>query len=367
MGRTDIEERLADAPVIKGVPTGITGFLGATRNGPLNKAVRVSSFAEYEQRFGGLVAGLELGYAIRQFFLNGGTSGWVVRIPRRAPAARILRALQAFDEVDLINLITLPGITAAEAVSAALDYCRKRRAILIVDPPASVSTPAAIEELVREGGFPRSSNAALYFPWVIISDALSNSEPRSLPPSGTIAGLIARSDRTGGVWKAPAGKDATLHDVQALTHALTDPETRTLNALGVNCLRSFSGAKPVAWGARMMGSNDNAPPEQKFLPIARLSLFVEESLHRGMGWVAFEPNDDRLWSRLRGTVEDFLHALYQQGAFVGRTPAEAYYVKCDRTTTSAADIERGVVNVLVGFAALKPAEFIMLRVRRQTG
>jgi phage tail sheath protein FI len=186
-------------------------------------------------------------------------------------------------------------------------------------------------------------------------------------PSGAIAGIVSRIDASRGVWKAPAGLEATLNGVFDLSVPLTDPENGELNPLGVNCLRLRPAAGPVVWGARTRQGDDRLVSEWKYVPVRRLALYLEESLYRGLQWVVFEPNDEPLWAQIRLNVGSFLQSLFRQGAFQGRTPAEAYFVKCSRETTTQNDIDRGIVNVVVGFAPLKPAEFVILRIQQIAG
>ena len=206
----------------------------------------------------------------------------------------------------------------------------------------------------------------MYYPWIQIADPLNNGKPRLTAPSGAIAGLYARTDSSRGVWKAPAGTDATL-SAQGVSYALTDPENGTLNPLGVNCIRLMPVYGTVAWGARTLKGADEMTSEWKYVPIRRLALYLEESLYRGTKWVVFEPNDEPLWAQIRLNVGAFMHTLFTQGAFQGTSPRDAYFVKCDKETTTQDDINRGVVNILVGFAPLKPAEFVIIQIQQIAG
>jgi phage tail sheath protein FI len=213
----------------------------------------------------------------------------------------------------------------------------------------------------------RSRNAALYFPRLRIPDPLDNFRLRTVGPSGTIAGLYARTDGNRGVWKAPAGTDASLVNVQQLDVPLTDAENGTMNPLAINCLRTFPVYGSVCWGARTLLGSDQQASEWKYVPVRRLALFIEESLFRGTQWVVFEPNDEPLWAQIRLNIGAFMQRLFRQGAFQGATPREAYLVKCDRETTTQDDINRGIVNIIVGFAPLKPAEFVIIRIQQLAG
>jgi len=186
-------------------------------------------------------------------------------------------------------------------------------------------------------------------------------------PSGAVAGIFARTDAQRGVWKAPAGQEATLVGVVDLSVPLTDDENGELNPLGINCLRAFPIVGRVVWGARTLQGADQLASEWKYIPVRRTALFIEESLYRGTKWVVFEPNDESLWAQIRLNVGAFMHNLFRQGAFQGKSAREAYFVKCDSETTTQNDIDQGIVNILVGFAPLKPAEFVIIQIQQMAG
>jgi phage tail sheath protein FI len=213
----------------------------------------------------------------------------------------------------------------------------------------------------------RNKNAAVYFPRTFVPDQANGNRLRGVAASGTIAGLYARTDANRGVWKAPAGTEARLQNVQGLAYLLTDPQNGALNPLGANCLRTFPVYGNLCWGARTLDGADQLASEWKYIPIVRLALFIEESLFRGTKWVVFEPNDEPLWSQIRLNVGVFMNGLFRQGAFQGQTPQEAYFVKCDKETTTQADRNLGIVNIEVGFAPLKPAEFVVITIQQIAG
>jgi phage tail sheath protein FI len=277
------------------------------------------------------------------------------------------QGLYALESVDIFNLLCLPGVSDAGVLADAVAYCEERRAFMIVDAPKSVADPDAMATYVRGAGLPKSKQAAVYFPWVKAPDPLRFGSLRPRPPSGTIAGLYARTDSTRGVWKAPAGIDAALKNVQGVEYTMTDPENGTLNPRGVNAIRVFRVFGPVAWGARTLRGDDQFADEYKYVPIRRLALYIEESLYRGTKWVVFEPNDEPLWAQIRLNVGAFMHGLFRQGAFAGSSPRDAYLVKCDKETTTATDRNLGIVNILVGFAPLKPAEFVIIKLQQMAG
>jgi phage tail sheath protein FI len=178
---------------------------------------------------------------------------------------------------------------------------------------------------------------------------------------------MAQIDSTRGVWKAPAGQEATVTGVQSLVYNVTDLENGDLNPLALNCIRTFPIIGTVVWGARTLDGADAQASEWKYLPVRRTALFIEESLYRGTQWVVFEPNDEPLWSQIRLNVGAFMRSLFRQGAFQGATPQQAYFVKCDSDTTTQNDIDNGIVNILVGFAPLKPAEFVVIKISQIAG
>jgi Bacteriophage tail sheath protein len=278
--------------------------------------------------------------------------------------------IYALLDVDLFNLLLIPETfdmsidQAIAVVQPAVALCEKRRAFYIVDAPSS-RTLTTIVGWANSAS--QSRNAATYFPAVRIADPLDALRPRSMAPSGTLAGVYARTDATRGVWKAPAGTDATLNGVLDVAVPVNDLENGQLNPERVNVLRSFPAYGRVAWGARTMKGSDAQADEYKYIPIRRLALFLEESLYRGTQWVVFEPNDEPLWAQIRLNIGAFMNGLFRQGAFQGTTPAEAFFVKCDKETTTQADRNLGIVNIVVGFAPLKPAEFVILTIQQIAG
>lgn len=254
------------------------------------------------------------------------------------------------------------------AVGNAIAYCRAHRAMLLLDPPDSIeSTPAALRAWLTTNSFVRDEVSALYYPRLEIADPTRNYQPRSIGPCGTVAGLMARTDADRGVWKAPAGTEATLRGVQRLDYDLSDPENGVLNPIAVNCLRTFPAYGQVIWGSRTLAGGDASSSDYRYVPVRRMADFLESSLLIGLKWVVFEPNDEPLWSQIRLNVGSFLQDLFRKGAFAGRTPKDAYLVRCDATTTTPDDQAKGVVNVLVGFAPLRPAEFVILRIQQLAG
>jgi phage tail sheath protein FI len=304
---------------------------------------------------------------------SGGDDGGPIEADRVVGSRDTKTGLYALEKVDLFNLLCIPpddreGDTPTAVYQEAMRYCAERRAVLLVDPPHGWDPLGDGPQDVL-GGFagPDARNAAIYFPRVVAVDPLAHGDLATFAPSGAVAGVIARTDAQRGVWKAPAGLDAALSGVARLAVPLTDGDNGRLNPWGVNCLRSFPAAGTVVWGARTLRGADQLADEYKYLPVRRLALFVEESLARGSRWAVFEPNDEALWSQLRLNIGSFMHDLFRQGAFQGTTPQQAYFVKCDSETTSQQDIGNGIVNILVGFAPLRPAEFVVITLQQVAG
>ena len=279
----------------------------------------------------------------------------------------------ALDKVDLFNLMVLPGDrevdenTYRQIVGPASIYCNEHRAFLILDAPDSWTNnnlPVADATAVNTfRALVVKDHSAVFYPKVQYSDA---GIKKLIGPAGIIAGLMARTDSQRGVWKAPAGTEAALLGILDLELNLTDLENGVLNKLGVNCLRKFPSAI-VNWGARTLDGSDDIGSEWKYIPIRRLALFLEESLFRGTKWVVFEPNDEPLWASIRLNLNAFMLSLFRQGAFQGSTPDKAFYVKCDAETTTQNDRNLGIVNIEVGFAPLKPAEFVVIKIQQIAG
>ena len=304
----------------------------------------------------------------------GGDDGDDPRITQDIQGSELAKTgIQALRDADLFNLLCIPLATWSSGIQAHVDLwsaasvlCEASRAVLIIDPPQEWNDFAAASA-ASVSFTPRSANAALYFPRVRMGDPLQEGRLRDFPPSGVVAGVVARTDAQRGVWKAPAGTEASLRGVPELTVKLTDPQQGVLNQLGINCLRTFPVFGSVVWGARTLMGADAQASQWKYLPVRRTALFLEESLFRGTKWAVFEPNDEPLWGQLRQSIESFMHGLFRQGAFAGSSARTAYFVKCDAETTTQGDINRGVVNVVIGFAPLKPAEFVIIKLQQFAG
>lgn len=374
---------IAETPVaahpIEPAPTAVAAFVGHTADGPVHQAVAVDSASAFERVFGRRSADSPLSLAVGSFFDNGGQQALVVRLPPGATAqtawvptdkaARQRReGVYALDEADfnLLCLLPPPGHDLrARTWARAAAYCRQRRAVLLVDAPADwQDTPTAANGMtaLRGAAGPlAAAHAAVYHPRLQIPDPRNRKATLDVAPCGAVAGVIARTDAQHGVWKAPAGQEARLAGVTGLTRSLDRTALETLNPQGLNILQTLPGQGPVIWGARTLAGTDTDASDWQYLPVRRLALRIERSVLQGTRWVVFEPNDETLWARLRAAVGDFLFDLFRRGAFQGSDPGQAYRVRCDRSTMSADDIAHGRVQLLIGFAPLKPAEFVTVR------
>jgi uncharacterized protein len=281
------------------------------------------------------------------------------------------KGLYSLEQTDLFNLLCIPPHKADDIDPALMPdlivYCEKRRAMLLIDPPSTWSNKDQARDGIEAEVGDSSKNAAVFFPRLRQPNPLHDNQFENFVPCGAVAGVFARTDAQRGVWKAPAGLEATLVGVPQLSVPLTDLENGELNQKGINCLRTLPAAGRIVWGSRTRVGDDRLASEWKYVPVRRTALFLEESLYRGLQWVVFEPNDEPLWAQIRLNVGAFLHNLFRQGAFQGKTPRDAYFVKCDKETTTQNDINLGIVNIIVGFAPLKPAEFVIIKLQQMAG
>jgi hypothetical protein len=260
-----------------------------------------------------------------------------------------------------------PAVDPAAIYGTAITLCDQVRAFLLVDPPPNVTTVSGAIDWISSTLGITDPNGAAFWPRLRLPDPLNNSNLRTFAPSGVIAGVYARSDGASGVWTAPAGIQATLSGAQSMTYRLSDQENGQLNPLALNCLRTFPVYGSVVWGSRTLAGADALASQWKYVPVRRMALFLESSLYQGTQWVVFQPNDEPLWAAIRLNISSFMQTYFLKGAFQGQTPDEAYFVKCDSETTTQADIDNGVVNILVGFAPLEPAEFVVIQIEQLTG
>ncbi len=287
--------------------------------------------------------------------------------------------IYALNKTDIFNLLCIPtdvrrGNTDQTVYQHAAELCVERRAMLVLDPPTDWTDQwkqgeVAQLDLVAAFGLQDdpARNSVVYFPRIRLPDPMRGGQLDVFPPCGAIAGIMARTDTQRGVWKAPAGLNAGINGIDSLEIKLSDADNGHINPLGINALRSFPVIGNVVWGARTIRGADQLADDYKYVPVRRLVMYIEESLYRGTQWAVFEPNDEPLWSQLRLNVGSFMSDLFRQGAFQGGSPKDAYFVRCDASTTTQNDINQGKVNVVVGFAPLKPAEFVIISIQQIAG
>jgi phage tail sheath protein FI len=297
--------------------------------------------------------------------------------------AEVFAADSSLDKVPVFNLLLTPGIWDPGVVSAALAFAERKRAFVIMDAPAdTVADPtgylqgstappmigAVMSDEAAPRSIPKSQNGAVYFPQLRSTDP-ETGEPVTVHPSGCIAGMYARVDANRGVWKAPAGLETVIAGATGVvsTGRMSDARHGTLNPLGINCLRGFPGIGTIVFGARTLVTANPAFQHHRYVPVRRMSLFLEQSLAASLTWVIFEPNDEPLWLAIRTTIEDFMLGLFNQGAFQGKTPSQAFRVSCDASTTTPVDQANGVVNIVLAYAPVKPAEFVILKLAQLAG
>jgi len=286
------------------------------------------------------------------------------------PAAKT--GIYALDQIESFNILCIPATANLDAssmgsvITNAKKYCLDNRAILIIDIPENIDTPTKMIDWTRGIHDDNDRNVAVYFPRLHIPDSLNESRLRNVGASGTLAGVYARVDAEYGVWKVPAGIDTALQGANPVV-LLTDQENGVLNPMGINVIRTFPNFGAVSWGARTLASADQQDDGWKYVPVRRVALYLEESIDRGLKWAVFEPNDEPLWSQIRLNVGAFLYDLFRCGAFQGETPRHAYFIECDSATTTQNDIDHGIVNILVGFAPIKPNEFVIIKIQQMAG
>jgi phage tail sheath protein FI len=361
-----VEETSFRSRSIEGVPTSTLGITGRTLDGNVAEPVLVTSLTDYERTFGGLSwpsgEPILLAQAVRAFFDNGGTRAYVTRIDDAGgvSVSALKAGLDALVPVDDIAIVACPDTVALSpddqrlAVQNLLDHCQSSRyRFAVVDPPAN----ASVTDVRAFRAQFDSKYGALYFPWVVRTDGGTTT---TLPPSGFVAGIFARTDIERGVHKAP-----TSEVVNGISGLAFDVDLRTqdiLNPEGIDVLRSFTGRGIRIWGARTLSTD----PEWKYVNLRRLVAYLEHSIDKGTQWAVFEPNDEKLWAAIRRVIEDFLLTTWQSGALLGTTPEQAFFVRCDRTTMTQNDLDNGRLVCVVGVAPVKPAEFVIIRIGQWT-
>jgi len=340
------------------VATSIAAFVGLAQAGPFDSPTAIASFAAYLAAFGPLNVSSELGFAVQQFFLNGGARCYVVRVQTVSA-----QSLDALDAVPLFNLLCLPGVYDRALLSAAAAYCVKRRAFLIADCDPRAGTPELLVATMKQPGLEHGESAAVYGPWLQIPDPLNPGQSRTVAPSGSVAGVYAQTDLSRGVWTAPAGLNAAIMGAEGLVFSATDLETAELLEAGLNPIRQLPAGGIVVWGARTLAG---AGSQHQYVPVRRLLLFLEQSIIAGTEWARLVANTPALWASVRLEVQQFLQQMFQQGALRGASASEAYFVSCDQTTMTAEDIQEGRLVIVIGVAAAEPAQFVVIRIQQMT-
>jgi phage tail sheath protein FI len=397
-----IEEVSTGARPIQALGTSTAAFVGVAPNPEArrNEAVAINNWMQFVREFAPEgTASTPLSHAVFGFFLNGGRRCFVVNVGEGQPVAgggRERRGLDVLKTVDEVAIVAIPGFTDAGSWDAALGHCEEMKdRVAILDSPPDIRdltlltqlatvAPSAVRGRRREGAAegteegsaapagggarPRTSDGgygAYYFPWILARDPLAAPDNRTpyvyVPPSGHLAGIYARSDAMRGVHKAPANE--VVVGALDLAYQVTREEQGELNQNGVNCIRMFQRDIRV-WGARTLA---DAASEWRYVNVRRLFAMIEESIAQSTRWVVFEPNDVPLWKAIRRDVSAFLRLLWRDGALMGRTPEEAFFVKCDEETNPPESIDEGRVVVMIGIAPVKPAEFIIFRIGQHAG
>ncbi|WP_194410446.1 phage tail sheath family protein [Microbacterium cremeum] len=414
-----VEELMGGARPIEGVGTEIAAFVGFVDDdeAPRGVPTSVNNWTQYTSIFGTEGPSTPLTLAVHGFFLNGGQRCYVLNVGPDGTVGGTPGepGISALEHIDEIAIVAAPGMTDAASYDAVLSHCELMRdRVAVLDGPAHVddlndlirpatmSTPSAAsasssssssspsgssagsEESTGEGeegsappppaptprrgggsggpggGMARASEwGAEYVPWISVVDPLTGTLVEA-PPSGHVAGVWARTDGSRGVHKAPANE--TVRGALDLTRAFTPSEQGLLNSAGINAIRNIHGSIKI-WGARTLAGSAS---EWRYLPVRRLFAFAEESIQQGTGWVVFEPNDQVLWNAIRRDVRGFLRRLWRDGALMGATEREAFFVKCDAETNPQENIDAGIVTALIGMAPVKPAEFIVFKVSQYT-
>jgi phage tail sheath protein FI len=361
------------SPISANTPTAVTAFIDFFNFGPAATPTPITSFVAFQQTFGGLDPRCEASYQIQQFFNTGGQQAIILRISAEPSTTAFASELKsALTNLTLpFNLLSIPATSNLspadmhDVMLAADSFCTSKNTFYLADIPPStiVANAAAMEAWFATTGLTASSHAAIYYPRLIVPDPLRQNSPREIGSSGAVAGIYADTDSTRGVWKAPAGTNAVIPGAIP-AFSLNDLATQQLTSVAINPIRTFPIYGTVVWGARTTaGANDL---DYQYVNVRRLTTYIEQSISSGLQWVVFQPNNSTLWASIRLVASNFLNRLWQQGALMGSQPQQAYFVKCDATTMTEIDILNGRVNILIGFAPIKPAEFVLLTICQRT-
>ncbi len=369
----DIQELGTSTPPILGTSTSTAVVIGTFPKGPQNRLTNILSLQAFVNTYDGLKTAHLSSLAAKQYFDNGGKNLWVISTgtsPSKTASA-LVKGLARLSSIPSWNILFIPETTllpireAAQVFQSVLPLIQQHRAMFLLDLPQPDPLRPTVNHLitwVRAQTAIQHPNMILYYPRVQVRSPIASSGTIAIPASGTMAGVFARLDSTRGIWKAPAGTDATLQAVVGLEPPLTSQEINRLTSAHMNALIQLPSSAYVAWGARTLSSD----PEWKYVPVRRTALFLESSVEQGTAWAVFEPNEEPLWARIRQSVQNFMEGLFRQGAFQGTKSQDAYFVKCGRETTTAADQAAGLIHIMIGFAPLKPAEFVILKITHKT-
>lgn len=384
-----VEEVSGGNKPIESVSSSIAGFIGESAVGPLNEPIPVANWSQFTKHFGGFDHSPFLAHSVYQWFANGGGMAFVSLVGRpddatketAAPAAKEGEAakadkkakapavskaglfigedngpgkrtgLHAFNPIKDISLVVAPGQVDPAIHDAILTHCESMRdRFAILDAPEDLTT--SLDSMPR----PRdSSYGAYYFPWIQVFDPVAK-QNKYIPPSGAVAGIYARTDAERGVHKAPANE--LIRGALGLKHTLTSAEQAFLNPRGINLIRDMGDRGIRIWGARTLSTD----PEWRYINVRRLFLVMEQSIMNGTQWCVFEPNDQNLWKKIVRNVRAYLLNVWRSGALFGETPEAAFYVKCDAETNPPELIDLGQVNIEIGVAPVKPAEFVIFKI-----
>lgn len=372
-----IEETSYRSPSATFRSDGVTVFLGFASKGPVDDPVSIRSFKGFVSAFGPLAVAYPLTYAVRDYFANGGKNLTVIRIEdalgRPVSASTYLgeegpqSGLFALQNVVNLGVLYLSPPSFAvdvpdEAIAAAIAYCELQRSFLILDSPVDWKSQREAVEGIQSLPYPKSDHAAMYFSRLALDKKGPVESDHNFPPGGAVAGIYAQTDLKRGIWKSPAGLTAKVVGYAGLSLNLSDSDNGSLNLLALNCLRRERNDL-VVWGARTLAGADQTQSEYKYIAVRRLALSIESSLDETLKWVGLEPNGPALWAKVRHHVSDLLLDLFKKGALLGNTQKEAYFVRCDASTMTQKDIDEGILVVKLGFAPLKPAEFLVISIR----
>lgn len=382
-----IEEVSTGARPIQAVGTSTAAFVGSTpnRKARSDSAVAINNWSQFLREFGGEGAGsTDLSNAVYGFFLNGGRRCYVVNIgdgSSLSGSGTQRRGVQLLEPIDEVAIVAAPGFTDAASYESVISHCEAMEdRVAILDAPRDVDRIERLIEVAtvskpktkkpEEGGEPpvektgglrpRQSDrgfGAFYFPWITVVDPLGDGQLIDVAPSGHVAGIWARTDAERGVHKAPA--NTPVRGALNLSYHVTRDEQGELNQNGVNCIRLFGREGIRVWGARTIADGSS---EWRYINVRRLFNMVEESIAESTRWVVFEPNDRTLWKSIRRDVRAFLMQLWRDGALMGATPQQAFFVQCDEETNPPEVIDQGKVVIRIGIAPVKPAEFVIFQI-----